>query len=247
MPCVCGEGRQALHLECGSSAPALQTHRQLAATTLDEEAPLVQALRAGDEAAFATLVERYHGALIRLALVYVDDRAVAEDVAQDTWIGVLRGVQRFEARSSFRTWLFTILVNTARSRARREARTSPFSEFGADLDRSNEPAVSPERFRPPDDPRWPGHWASGMAPRPWELGNDPEARLLAKETQVHVSRAIDTLPAMQRQVVLLRDVQGWSADEVCNTLGLSESNQRVLLHRGRSKVRHALEEFLSAS
>ena len=210
----------------------------------------MQALRAGEEAAFVTLVERYQAAMIRLALVYVKDRAVAEDVAQETWIGVLRGVQRFEARSSFKTWLFTILVNTARTRARRESRSSPLSEyaeFADDLEQRAEPAVAAQRFRPPDDPRWPGHWASGMAPRQWELGNDPEARLLARETQLQVSRAIDALPAIQRQVVLLRDVEQWSADEVCNTLGLSESNQRVLLHRGRSKVRQALEQFLSPS
>jgi RNA polymerase sigma-70 factor (ECF subfamily) len=215
-------------------------------TTLEEETGLVLALRAGDEAAFMTLVERYQGAMVRLARVYVNDRAVAEDATQDAWLGVLRGVQRFEGRSSFRTWHFTILVNTAKARARRESRSRPFSEFGGDeLGQPGEPAVDAERFRPLDDPRWPGHWASGMGPRPWELGDDPEARLLAKETQLQESRAIDALPAMQGQVVLLRDVEGLSADEVCNTLGLSESNQRVLLHRGRSKVRQALELFLS--
>lgn len=204
-----------------------------------EDAAVVAALRRGDEAAFVALVDRYHGALVRVAMLYVGDRSTAEDVAQETWLGVVQGIDRFEGRSSLKTWIFRILVNRAKSRAQRERRSVPFSSLAAEL-ATDEPAVDPERFLPPDSPSWPGHWAS--APVSWDrIGED---RLVSKETMHRIHTCIDTLPPMQRHVVVLRDVEGWSGAEVCDLLELSEANQRVLLHRARSKVRRALERYL---
>jgi RNA polymerase sigma-70 factor, ECF subfamily len=205
-----------------------------------DDVALIASLRAGDEAAFVVLVDRYHAALVRLAHTYVASEAVAEEVTQETWLAVLRGLDRFEGRSSLKTWIFHILANRAKTRAVRERRCIPFSAldgFGAEDD---EPAVEPERFLPADHPRWPGHWAT--SPSDW--GESGEERLLADETRACVQRAIDALPPNQRQVISLRDVEGWSSEEVCRVLGLSEGNQRVLLHRARSKVRRALELYL---
>jgi RNA polymerase sigma-70 factor, ECF subfamily len=203
-----------------------------------EDIRTVEALRAGDEEAFRELVGRYHASLIRVALMYVRTRAVAEEVVQDTWIGVLRSLPRFAGRSSLRTWIFRILANQARTRARREARSVPFSSLaGAD---DNAPAVDPDRFLSADHPAFPGHWTS--PPQSW--GAIPEERLLARETRDRVLEAIEALPASQRTVITLRDVEGWSSDEVRNLLEISEGNQRVLLHRARSKVRRALEDYL---
>jgi RNA polymerase sigma-70 factor (ECF subfamily) len=202
-----------------------------------EDARLVEALRAGDEAAFERLMRQYYSSLLRVALIYVPTRAVAEDVVQETWLGVLNGIDRFEGRSSLKTWIFRILTNIAKTRGVREGRTLPFSA----LERPEgvpEPAVEPERFLPPEHARWPGHWAP--KPTPW-----PEERLLAGETRAVIERAIERLPPAQRAVITLRDVEGWDAEEARNALGVSETNQRVLLHRARSKVRRALEEYLS--
>lgn len=196
----------------------------------------LEALRAGDEAAFIALVRRHHVAMVRVAQIYVGNRAIAEEVAQEAWVGALKGLDRFEERASLKTWLFRIVTNLAKTRAVREGRTIPFSAL-ARPENVPEPALEPERFRSPDDPRWPGHWAS--KPVEW-----PEDRLLAGETLEVVATAIDALPAGQRAVITLRDVQGWSAEDVCNALELSETNQRVLLHRARSKVRKALEGHL---
>jgi RNA polymerase sigma-70 factor (ECF subfamily) len=200
---------------------------------------LVESLRQGDELAFATLLEQYHTSLVRLAQVYVSSRAVAEEVAQEAWLGVLQGLDRFEGRSSLKTWIFRILTNRAKTRGQREARSIPFSDLeGADPG-DNEPSVDSARFRPADDPDWPGHWVSN----PHDWAEIPESRFLSQETRVHILTAIETLPPNQREVVMLRDVEGWSSAEVCELLGLSEANQRVLLHRARSKVRQALEEY----
>lgn len=200
-----------------------------------DEAELVEALRAGDEAAFAELVREYHASLLRVAQIYVSSRAVAEDVVGETWLAVLQGIDRFEGRSSLKTWIFTILTNRAKTRAQRERRTIPFSALQPD--RVPEPALDPDRFRGPDDPRWPGHWAS--PPQAW-----PEDRVLAHETREKLAEAIELLPPSQRAVISLRDLEGWSPEEVCNALSISETNQRVLLHRARSKVRKVLEEYL---
>ena len=202
-----------------------------------DDTQLVEALRAGDERVFERLTLEYSAALLRVAQIYVTSRAVAEEVVQETWLGVLNGIERFEARSSLKTWIFRILTNIAKTRAQREGRTLPFSA----LERPGavpEPAVGPERFLPPDHERWPGHWSA--RPEPW-----PEDRLLAAEARSVVKEAIEALPPAQRAVISLRDVEGWSSDETCNALGLTETNQRVLLHRARSKVRQALEDYLS--
>jgi RNA polymerase sigma-70 factor (ECF subfamily) len=201
-----------------------------------DDARVVRALRARDEAAFAQLMRMYHASLLRVAQIYVASRAVAEEVVQETWLAVLNGIDRFEGRSSLKTWIFRILTNTAKTRAEREGRTIPFSALH-DPARVPEAAVDPDRFLDEEHPRWPGHWAS--RPRAW-----PEERLLAAETRGVIERAIERLPASQRAVITMRDVQGWSSEEVRNALQISETNQRVLLHRARSKVRQALEEYL---
>jgi RNA polymerase sigma-70 factor, ECF subfamily len=200
------------------------------------DAQLVAALRAGDEGTFRTLVREWHSSLLRVAQIFVPSRAIAEEVVQETWLRVLGALDRFEGRSSLKTWVFRILVNTAKTRAQREGRSIPFSAL-RDPARVPEPAVEPERFLSDYDEHHPGGWA---AP-PREL---PEDRLLAAETRERIAQAIDELPANQRAVISLRDVEGWSADEVRNALELSEVNQRVLLHRARSRVRRALEEYL---
>jgi len=205
------------------------------------ELELLGALRRGDEQAFITLVHTHGASMLQLARVYVRDRAVAEEVVQEAWLGVLRGLERFEGRSSLRTWLLRIVANLARTRAVREARSIPFSALaGAELEAEG-PSVPPERFRGPQD-RWAGHWAT--PPEPW---NRPEHELLSAETRAQIVVAIDALPEKQRQVITLRDVEGCSAAEVCNVLELSETNQRVLLHRARTKVRQALDDYLTTS
>jgi RNA polymerase sigma-70 factor, ECF subfamily len=204
----------------------------------ESEDKLVAALRAGDEAAFATLVERYHGSLVRLARMYVRDRAVAEEVAQETWLAVLNGIDRFEGRSSLKTWLFRILTNRAKTRGERESRSVPFSSIGD----PDEPAVDPDRFRDAGD-QYPGGWRE--FPQPWE--GDPEERLLAGEARALILDTIDQLPPNQRAVITLRDIEGFDADDVCNVLDVSDTNQRVLLHRARTKVRRALEQYLEAA
>jgi RNA polymerase sigma-70 factor (ECF subfamily) len=204
-----------------------------------DEQELLAALRAGDEAAFEGLVRDYQPLMLRLARAFTPSGAVAEEVVQEAWLGVIRGLDAFEGRSSLRTWITSIVVNRAKTRGERERRTLPFSSL---REHDDGPAVDPDRFLPADHPRWPGHWAA--APSMWE--GDPEARLLGDEVGAVLSEAIDRLPPGQRAVVRLRDVEGWSSEEVCRTLRLSEVNQRVLLHRGRSKLRQALEDYMGA-
>jgi RNA polymerase sigma-70 factor (ECF subfamily) len=199
----------------------------------------VEALRAGDESAFASLIDQYHGPLLRMALVYVPSHAVAEDVVQETWLGVLQGIDRFEARSSLKTWVFRILINRAKTRGAREGRSVAFSSVGGIDPDGREPSVDPDRFHPLGH-RLAGHWSS--APRNWS--ETPEERLLSDETLARVQAAVDNLPDSQRAVITLRDIDGWTAAEVCTMLDISDANQRVLLHRARSKVRQALEQYL---
>jgi len=195
--------------------------------------PELEALRAGDEATFEMLVERYQGALLRLALAYVRERSVAEEVVQETWVQFLRSLNRFEGRSSLKTWLFGILVNVARGHQRRESRSLPFSSlFRRDEERAED--VDPHRFGSE------GQWV--RPPAAWE--NVPEERLLGAETRAEIEKALAGLPPKLREIVILRDVAGWSSEEVCDLLKISPANQRVRLHRGRAVVRQALEEYL---
>lgn len=202
-----------------------------------EDVQLVDALRAGDERAFRSLVGREQRSMLRLARTYVSSTAVAEEIVQEAWLGVVRGVDRFEGRSSLRTWIYRILVNTAKTHGAREGRSVPFASLAGD---EGEPSVDPDRFLPADHDRFPGHWSSF----PPSFDDVPQERLLSGETLDHVRRVIDELPPPQAQVIRLRDVEGWTSQEVCNALELTETNQRVLLHRARTKVRVALENYL---
>ncbi|MFI5047751.1 MAG: RNA polymerase sigma factor [Acidimicrobiia bacterium] len=206
----------------------------------DDDTALAARLRAGDEAAFAWMVDRYDGSLRRLARSYVSTADSADEVVQDTWLAVVKGIAGFEGRSSVSTWIYRILANIARSRGVREQRSVPFSSAPGALDEGAGPAVDPERFvaRATAVGAPVGAWAA--PPTPWN--DEPEARLESRQTLDAVQAAIDALPSSHREVITLRDVEGWTAAEVCNALGLSETNQRVLLHRARSKVRRALEE-----
>jgi len=195
---------------------------------------LVDALRRGDEAAFGWLLDRYHASLTRLARSYVATSAAADEVVQETWMAVITGIDRFEQRSSVKTWLHRILANRARTKGAREHRTAPFASLADEVE-ADEPAVDPSRFRARG--RRAGAWAS--PPPPWD--EEPEARLLAAETRSVIDAAVAALPPNQQRVLTLRDLEGWTATEVCNALELSETNQRVLLHRARAKVRGALE------
>jgi RNA polymerase sigma-70 factor (ECF subfamily) len=203
-----------------------------------EDLRLVEALRSGNESAFVSLVNMYHSSMLRLAMIFVPSEAVAEEVVQETWMGVLHGLDRFEGRSSLKTWIFRILTNRAKTRAQREGRSVPFSslpEFSTEL---HERSIESERFYGTDH-QFPGTWVS--FPQSWE--EIPEERILSQETMKRVQEAIDTLPIGQREVITLRDIEGCSSEEACDLLGVSEANQRVLLHRARCKVRRALERY----
>ena len=200
-----------------------------------EERRLVDALRAADEAAFTRLVHELGPGMLRVARMFVSSRAVAEEVVQEAWVGVLNGIGRFEGRSSLKTWIYRILTNTAKTRAVREGRSLPFSALAGD---DEEGGVDPDRFLG-DDSRFPGHWAA--PPQRWE----PEGRLLSSEVLDVIEREIEKLPPSQAIVVTMRDVEGFDAEDVRNALDISETNQRVLLHRARTKLRRALEEYLA--
>ncbi len=211
----------------------------MSADFTDDDA-LVGALRAGDEAAFAWLVDRYSASLRRLARNFVSTDATADEVVQETWLAVITGIARFEQRASVKTWVHRILVNVARTKGVREHRSTPFSSFGSDAD-GVEPAVDPDRFQRSGAAL--GAWAA--PPSPWD--EVPDGRLLAGETLAVVQQAVGALPPGQRAVIQMRDLDGFDAPEVCNALGLSETNQRVLLHRARAKVRQALEVHFEES
>lgn len=205
-----------------------------AATSNDMQ--LVAALRRGDEKAFEQLLERYHNALIRVAMAYVSRSVIAEEVVQEVWLSVLQNLDKFEGRSSLKTWIFRILINRAKSRGVRESRSIPFSALRSRDDGSSEPSVDADRFDPANH-----EWL--VAPQSWETV--PEEHFLAGETRSYIQRAIDALPPNQRTVITLRDVDGWSSEEVCRLLNISEANQRVLLHRARSGVRRSLEQYFA--
>lgn len=209
--------------------------RQPATRLSDEDAALVARLRDGDESGFVELIDRYGPTMLRIAQTYVRDRATAEEVVQETWLAVLKGIDRFEGRSSLKTWLFRILTNRAKTRGERDGRVLPFSALARAED-SDEPAVDADRFLGPDSPT-PGAWAA--PPRAW-----PQDRLLERETLDVIEMAIGELPEAQRAVIRLRDIEGWTPMEVSDALEITDGNQRVLLHRARSKVRAALERYL---
>ena len=201
----------------------------------DDDA-LIAALQSGDDRAFGEIVDRWSSAMLRLALAHIDNHAVAEEVVQEAWLTVVRSLDRFERRSTLRTWVLGIVVNLARSRRRAERRLVPLT---AD---EGEATVEPARFLPGDHARWPHHWA--IEPVPWRT---PEEDLLAAESRKVIDEAIRALPPVQREVLVLRDVEGLCAAETCNILGLTDTNQRVLLHRARARVRQALERYQSAA
>jgi RNA polymerase sigma-70 factor, ECF subfamily len=200
-----------------------------------EDRELISRLLARDETAFQALLDRHHGRLLRLALVFVADRSAAEEVVQETWLAVLNGLARFEQRSSLKTWIFQILTNKAKTRGIRERRTISFSALSISDD-ANEPAVDPSRFQAD------GTWA--QAPVRWD-DHDPQRLLLAQEARAKLQDAIGRLSPAERAVITLRDVEGLDAPEVRNILEISETNQRVLLHRARSRVRAALDQYLT--
>jgi RNA polymerase sigma-70 factor (ECF subfamily) len=201
-----------------------------------EDEALVAAVRAGDEAAFGRVVDTYYALMLRVAREYVSTKEAAEDVVQETFLGVIQGIDRFEQRSSLRTWMFRILVNRAKTRGEREGRSRPFSSLTAEVE-ADDPGVQTDRFL--NEGRWAGFW--NIPPSPREL---PEASVLADEVGDRLIEAIQSLPPAQRTVIELRDIQGCTPAEVCQLLDISEANQRVLLHRARSKARARLEHYL---
>lgn len=203
------------------------------------EHSLVAALRLGDEAAFAELVERHTPSMLRVARGYVPNREIAEEVVQETWIALLRGIDRFESRSSLRTWLFTVLVNVAKTRGVRERRDAEVQVLAF-----TEGTVDPARFRDAGE-HWAGHWKEHRAPVPFP--DTPEGSVLGDELIAVTRRELDKLPVRQREVVTMRDVLGMESAEVSALLEISAANQRVLLHRGRAAIRQALEDYLTES
>jgi RNA polymerase sigma-70 factor, ECF subfamily len=214
----------------------------VSASVAEHSAPderLVAALRAGDERTFRELFQRHCPAMTRVARSYVQSDAVAEEIVQETWLAILTGVDRFEGRCALGTWMFSILINQAKTHNARERRAVPFSSISPSG--GDEPSVDADRFHK-DDEAWPGHWAT--PPRPWQK---PDRRVLSLEARARLKDALSQLPVRQRLVVGLRDVDGLSAAEVCDLLELSRENERVLLHRGRSRLRAALEEYIDGT
>ena len=209
--------------------------------TDEAERRLLARLRAGDEAAFMEIVDAWGPSMLRLARQFTPSTAVAEEVVQETWVAVLDGLDRFEGRSSLKTWVLRILVNRAKTRGTRERRTVPFAALAGEEASGDFEAVGSDRFLPADDAQWPLHWAT--PPRRWDA--QPQDAAESAETLKLVHAAIDALPPAQRTVILLRDIEGWDGPQVSNALDITETNQRVLLHRARSKVRAALEAHLA--
>ncbi|WP_232662984.1 RNA polymerase sigma factor [Pseudonocardia sp. TRM90224] len=198
---------------------------------------LVAGLRAGEETVFALLLDAWSGGMLRLARAFVSTPDSAAEVVQDAWLAVIEGVEKFEGRSSLKTWVYRILVNTAKRRRDRESRSIPWSSLTPD---EEGPALDPARFQGPGEP-YPGHWRE--LPTPWP---SPEQSTLAAESMAQIANAVGRLPERQRVVIVLRDVEGHTAEEVCSILGISAGNQRVLLHRARVFVRDELAQFYAA-
>jgi RNA polymerase sigma-70 factor (ECF subfamily) len=210
---------------------------QSAAVVIGESA-LFARLRQVDEEAFNELITRHHSALIRMAMGYVADREVAEEVVQDTWMAVIEGLDRFEGRSSLRTWIFGIMIHKAKDRGVREKRHTTFSSFES-IDEDLDEAVDPSRFHQSGE--WVGHWA--FPPQPWD-DRTPEKLLASQQAVDAMNRAIEALPRTLKEVLILRDVEGVEAKEVCEILEITETNLYVRLHRARERVRQAVETYL---
>jgi len=203
---------------------------------------LLGKLRARDQAAFAEMLDAWSPGLLRVARGYVGSAEVAADVVQDTWLAVIEGIDRFEGRSSVKTWVYRILTNTAKRRGARESRSVPWSSVPADGE--TDPAVDPNLFQAPDE-AYPGHWREFPSPWPTSVVPSPEGRALAAEIRTQLDHALAELPGRQRVVIALRDVEGLNSEEVCEVLNISPANQRVLLHRARSFVRSRLEIYFA--
>jgi RNA polymerase sigma-70 factor (ECF subfamily) len=218
----------------------MEPHAPVGERSLVDESALVEALRNGDRDAFATLVDANSSWMMRIALSHVSSRASAEDAVQEAWLRCLRGLEGFEGRSALKSWLFVIVTNCARRRAEHDARSVPFSDLVRREAERSEPEPLEDRFFDGAHPRWPGAWTTFS--HSWETL--PEPRLLAREVSERIESAAAQLSEGQRTVFLLRDVEGWSSEDVCNALEISGSNQRVLLHRARHTIRTALEAYL---
>ncbi len=205
----------------------------------DLESDLIAALRRGEERAFETLILRHHTSLVRLARVWVRDAPAAEEVAQETWLAVVQGIHSFQGRSPLQSWIFGILANKAKRRGVRESRSHPFSDYAVHADQEDIPDISPDNFFPHDH-AGAGHWTYPLA----DVESCPERHMLAEEAGGFILAQIDELPANFRSVILLRDVHGFTVDETCALLGISPTNQRVMLHRARTRLRFALEPYL---
>ncbi len=224
------------------SGAGLTDSKNLTEAETTAEDQLLERLRSGDESAFMELVERYQSKLKCVARMYVSTSAAADEVIQETWLGVLKGIRRFEGRSSLKTWVFRILINIAMRRRQRDGRLVPFSALAKNETEATELAVEPDRFFESGNPSQ-GHWA--VPPTSW--GSNPERRLLSQACMDQLQQAIGELPPAQKSVVTLRDVSGWTAEEVCELMEISEANQRVLLHRARSRIRSAMEAYLEVN
>lgn len=220
----------------GVTSGILVTPTTMTSSPESADAARLAALRAGDERAFAGLVDELSPRMLKLSRVYLPGSALAEEAVQEAWIVVLERLDRFEGRSSLSTWILGIVLNVARARGRHELRSRPFSSVSAD----DGPIIDPDRFLPPDHERWPGHWA--IAPPPW-----PERAVETADAAQVIRETIATLPQAQRAVITLRDMIGCTPQETCNVLGLTDTNHRVLLHRARTKVRAALEAAFDAT
>ncbi len=206
--------------------------------TVKDESELIAALREGDETVFAQLVDQYTRAMLRVARGYAPTHQIAEEVVQEAWIALLKGISRLEGRSSLRTWLFAVVINIAKQRGVRERR-----DTDAQIAAFTGGTVDHARFRSADDPMWPGHWADRQEPAAFP--DTPEGSILGDELIAVARRELEKLPERQRMVVSLRDMLGFDSSEVCELLNISLANQRVLLHRGRAAVRQALETYLA--
>ncbi|MDT9691855.1 sigma-70 family RNA polymerase sigma factor [Streptomyces sp. P9(2023)] len=209
-------------------------------TAVPPDEVLTARLRAGDEETFGLVLDAWSGGMVRLAMSFVSTRDTAEEVVQETWLAVFRGIDGFEGRSMLKTWVYRILVNIARTRGAQEHRTVPFASL---LPEDEGPTVDASRFQPPGDPH-PSHWTSGGKPQPWQT---PEGQALRGEARAVITAALDELPARLRTVITLRDVEGYESQEVCTLLGITPGNQRVLLHRARAAVRARLEDYFAGT